>query len=61
VKDFPSPLFGAQGAPPSLLHVFFVVIAYYSGFFSFSLGGGQSVQEAMLICLGLSVGVPRTT
>jgi hypothetical protein len=33
--DFPSPLFGAQGTPPSLLRVFFVVIAYYSVFFSF--------------------------
>jgi hypothetical protein len=45
------PLFGTQGTPPFLLHVFFVVIAYYSGFFFslFSLGGGQSVQGAMLI------------
>jgi hypothetical protein len=33
VRDFPSPPFGAQGAPPSLLCVFFVVIAYYSVFF----------------------------
>jgi hypothetical protein len=50
VRDFPSPTFGAQGALPSLLHVFFVVIAYYSGFFSlFSLGGGWSVQGAVLI------------
>jgi hypothetical protein len=44
----PLPLFGAQGAPPSLLHVFFVVIAYYSVSL-FSLGGGWSVQGAMLI------------
>jgi hypothetical protein len=29
VRDFPSPLFYAQGAPPSLLCVFFV-IAYFS-------------------------------
>jgi hypothetical protein len=29
-KGFPLPPFGAQGAPPSLLCVFFVVIAYYS-------------------------------
>jgi hypothetical protein len=43
----PPPLFGAQGALPSLLCVFFVVIAYY--FFLFSLGGGWSVQGAMLI------------
>jgi hypothetical protein len=41
-RDFPYPLFGTQGAPPSLLHVFFVVIAYYSVFSSFfSLGGGS--------------------
>jgi hypothetical protein len=32
-----------------LLCVFFVVIAYYSVFFLFSLGGGRSVQGAMLI------------
>jgi hypothetical protein len=38
VRDFPSPLFSAQGAPPSLLHVFFV-IAYYSASL-FSLGDG---------------------
>jgi hypothetical protein len=49
VRDFPSPHFGTQGAPPSLLCVFFVVIAYYSVFFLFYLGGGQSVQGAMLI------------
>jgi hypothetical protein len=49
VRDCPSSLFGAQGAPPSLLRVFFVVIAYYSIFFLFSLGGGLSVQGAMLI------------
>jgi hypothetical protein len=30
VRDCPSPLFGAQGTPPSLLRVFFVVIAHYS-------------------------------
>jgi hypothetical protein len=52
LRDFPSCLFtvpwgisllllfGAQGTPPSLLHVFFVVIAYYSVFL-FSLGGGS--------------------
>jgi hypothetical protein len=33
VRDFLSPLFGAQGALPSLLCVFFVLIAYYSIFF----------------------------
>jgi hypothetical protein len=35
LKGFPFPPFGAQGTLPSLLHVFFVVIAYYSVFFSF--------------------------
>jgi hypothetical protein len=44
----PLPHFGAQGAPPSLLRVFIVLIAYYSVSL-FSLGGGQSVQGAMLI------------
>jgi hypothetical protein len=38
VRDFPSPFFGAQVAPPYLLHVFFVVTAYYSVFFSFFPG-----------------------
>jgi hypothetical protein len=37
------PFFGSQGIPPSLLCVFFVVIAYYSVFFLFSLGWGGSV------------------
>jgi hypothetical protein len=44
----PLPLFGAQGAPPSLPRVFIVLIAYYSVSL-FSLGGGQSVQGPMLI------------
>jgi hypothetical protein len=50
VRDFPSPP-SALRAPRPLCYVsFFVVIAYYSGFFSlFSLGGGRSVQGAMLI------------
>jgi hypothetical protein len=48
VRDFPSPLFGAQGAPPSMPHVFIVLIAYYSVSL-FSLGGGQPVQGAMVI------------
>jgi hypothetical protein len=46
-EGFPSPLFGAQCAPPSLQHVFIVLIAYYSVSLFF-LGGGQSVQWAML-------------
>jgi hypothetical protein len=29
-RDSPPPLFGTQGTPPSLLHVFIVLIAYYS-------------------------------
>jgi hypothetical protein len=41
VRDFPSPPFGAQGTPPSLLCVFFVVIVYYSVFFSFFPGWGS--------------------
>jgi hypothetical protein len=39
----PLPHFGTQGTPPSLLCVFFVVIAY-SVFFSFYPGWGRSVQ-----------------
>jgi hypothetical protein len=46
-KDSPSSVFGAQGAPPSFPRVFIVLIAYYS-ISLFSLGGGQSVQGAML-------------
>jgi hypothetical protein len=37
----PPSLFGAQSALPTLLHVFFVVIAYYSVFFSFFTGLGS--------------------
>jgi hypothetical protein len=48
-EGLPLPHFGSQGALPSLLHVFFVVIAYFSVFFLFSLDGGWSVQGAMLI------------
>jgi hypothetical protein len=36
--DCPSPLFDIQGALSSLLHVFFVVVTYYSVFFSFFPG-----------------------
>jgi hypothetical protein len=45
----PLPPFSAQGAPPSLLHVFFIVVVYYSVFFSFFPGWGRSVQGAVLI------------
>jgi hypothetical protein len=48
LRDFPSPLFSAQDAQSSLLHVFFVVIAYYSVSLFFP-GVGRSVQRAMLI------------
>jgi hypothetical protein len=42
----PLPPFGTQGALPSLLCVFFVVVYYLVSLFS--LGGGRSVQRAML-------------
>jgi hypothetical protein len=50
-EECPSPTLWSSGHPASLLHVcFFQPLVYYSGFFSlFSLGRGQSVQEAMLI------------
>jgi hypothetical protein len=47
-KDSFPPIFGAHGAPPSFPCIFIVLIAYYS-VSHFSLGGGLSVQEAMLI------------
>jgi hypothetical protein len=47
-KDSLPPLFGTQCAPPSFPPVFIVLIAYYSVSL-FSLGGGQSVQGAVLI------------
>jgi hypothetical protein len=47
-KDSLPPIFGAQCTPPSFLHVFFALIAYYSVSL-FSLGGGQSVPGAMLL------------
>jgi hypothetical protein len=47
-RDSSTPLLGAQGTPPSLLHVFIVLIAYYAVSL-FSPGGGQSDQRAMLI------------
>jgi hypothetical protein len=54
-EDSLPPIFSAQGAPPSLLHVFIVLIAYYSVSL-FSLGGGPSVQGAMLIWPGVVCG-----
>jgi hypothetical protein len=47
-KDSPPPLFRAQGAPPSLLPVFIVLIAYYSVSL-FSPSEGRSFLGAMLI------------
>jgi hypothetical protein len=47
-KDSLPPIFSTQGAPPSFQHVLIVLIAYYSVSL-FLLGGGQSVQEAMLL------------
>jgi hypothetical protein len=38
VRDFPSSAFSAQGAPPSLLHVFFVVNRLLFSFFFFFPG-----------------------
>jgi hypothetical protein len=47
-KDSLPPIFGAQCAPPSFPRVFIVFIAYYSVSLFF-LGGGWSVQGAMLL------------
>jgi hypothetical protein len=46
-EGFPSTLFGAWGASPSLLCVFIVLIAYY--YFLFFPVEGRSIQGAMLI------------
>jgi hypothetical protein len=46
-EGFPLPLFATQCAPPSLQHVFIVLIAYYSVSL-FTPDGGRSVQGAML-------------
>jgi hypothetical protein len=58
-KDSPPLLFGAQCAPPSLQHVFIVLIAYYSVSLFFWVEVGLSTG---LCCSGpgLSVGVPHT-
>jgi hypothetical protein len=44
VRNSPPLLFRAQGAPPSLLHVFIVLIVYYS-VSAFFLGGGSVCPE----------------
>jgi hypothetical protein len=41
LRDSSAPPFSPQGAPPSLLCVFFFVVAYYSVFFSFFPGWGS--------------------
>jgi hypothetical protein len=50
VRDFPSLPLQCSGCPTLFGTCFFVVVnVYYSVFKIFSLGGGQSVQGAMLI------------
>jgi hypothetical protein len=49
MRDSPSPPFSIQASPPSLLCVLFFLVLIIQ-FLFFSLGGGQSVQGAMLIC-----------
>jgi hypothetical protein len=59
----PPPLFGAQGAPPSLLRVFFFCYCLLFRFFSL-LFPWVGVILSRGLCSsgpGLSVGVPRTT
>jgi hypothetical protein len=58
IKDFPSPLLWHASCPPSLLRVFFCCCLLFSFFSLFSLGGGQSVQGAMLIWPRVVCGVP---
>jgi hypothetical protein len=58
---FPSPTLLRSGCPTLFDMCLFVVITYYSVSL-FSMGGGRSVQGAMLISgPGLSVGAPCTT
>jgi hypothetical protein len=45
-RDSPPPIFGVQGTPPSLQHVFIVLIAYYSVSLFF-LGGGVSLSRGL--------------
>jgi hypothetical protein len=58
-KDSPPPLFGPQGAPPSLQRVFIVLIAYYS----VSLFSRVEISLSRGLCCsgpGLSLGVSHT-
>jgi hypothetical protein len=54
-EGFPSPPFSTQCAPPSFLGVFIYLIANYSVSL-FALGGGWSVQGAMLMWLRVICG-----
>jgi hypothetical protein len=49
MKDFPSSPLWHSGCPTVFATCLFVVIDNYSVFILLSLGGGQSVQAAMLI------------
>jgi hypothetical protein len=56
-EGFPSPPFGSQGTSPSLLVSFLLLLFIIQFVFSlFSLGGGRSVQGAMLIWLRVVCG-----
>jgi hypothetical protein len=57
-KDSLPPIFSTQCVPPSFLHVFIVLIAYYSVSL-FSPDGGRSVQGVMLIWPRLVCGSTR--
>jgi hypothetical protein len=59
-EGFLSPTFGAQDAPSSLLHVFFVVIAYYSVSLFFP-GWGLVFPEGYDDLAQGCVGIPHTT
>jgi hypothetical protein len=53
LREYPSPPLWSSGHPALFamcLFCFFQLLIYYSVFFLFSLGKGQSVQGAMLIC-----------
>jgi hypothetical protein len=60
VKDSPPPPFGAQCSIPSLLHVFIVLISYYSGSLFFSGWGSVCPGGYADLSQGWTVGVPRT-
>jgi hypothetical protein len=50
-REFSSPSLQSSGCPALVVRcLFFSAACLFSFFFLFSLGGGQSVQGAMLIC-----------